>query len=35
MSDILKYTRNIKLIVEIAEEIKTWIGIIELVEMFE
>ncbi len=35
LSDILKYSRNIKLVVETAQEVSKRIGFKDLIEMFE
>ncbi len=35
LSDILKYSRNIKLVVETAQEVARRIGYKDLIEMFE
>ncbi len=35
LSDILKYSRNIKLVVETAQDVSKRIGFKELIEMFE
>lgn len=35
LSDILKYSRNIKLVVEISQDVSRRIGFKELIEMFE
>lgn len=35
LSDILKYSRNIKLVVEISQEVAKRIGYKDLIEMFE